>query len=110
MMAMLNVIEYFYADKDLNRADSQALVEIIKSLIQTLYSGEYVGLKILRSPRYAQGEGCECLWSVTLDEGLIEAEGMDWVILEDFVVEHSGFSFFVYSLSTFKDAVAFCLP
>ena len=37
-----HVVEFFYAEKDLNRADSQALVEIIKSIKQSLYSGEYV--------------------------------------------------------------------
>lgn len=36
-----HLVEYFYSDAKLQRADGKPLVEILKSLKQTLYSGEY---------------------------------------------------------------------
>lgn len=36
-----NIVEYFYHDKELNKAYGNPLVEILKSIKQTLYSGEY---------------------------------------------------------------------
>ena len=36
-----NIVEFFYPDKALNKADGKPLVEILKSIKQSLYSGEY---------------------------------------------------------------------
>ena len=36
-----HIVEFFYKDKDLNKAEGQPLVEILKSVKQALYSGEY---------------------------------------------------------------------
>lgn len=36
-----HIVEFFYPDKALNKADGKPLVEILKSIKQSLYSGEY---------------------------------------------------------------------
>ena len=36
-----HIVEFFYPDKALNKADGKPLVEILKSVKQSLYSGEY---------------------------------------------------------------------
>ena len=54
-----HIVEYFYSDIELKRADGKPLVEILKSLKQALYSGEYkdtTGLakrEEVNNPRFA---------------------------------------------------------
>ena len=36
-----HIVEFFYSDKALNKSDRKPLVEILKSVKQSLYSGEY---------------------------------------------------------------------
>ena len=38
---MTNVTEYFYSDKQLRKSEGKPLADILKSIKQTLYSGEY---------------------------------------------------------------------